>query len=143
MKRVFASIFIAGIAVSLSAQTKAAPAATVKQDTAKKPVAAVADTGAKASAAKPDAAKPLELTVEQLAKFNGQNGQPAYVAADGVIYDVSKAKGWKDGKHKGFSAGQDITKLLKKESPHGAGVLKSDPVVGKLITPAPAAAPVK
>ena len=31
------------------------------------------------------------FTAEELAKYNGQNGQPAYVAIDGTVYDVSAA----------------------------------------------------
>lgn len=36
------------------------------------------------------------FTREELAKFNGQNGQPAYVAISGTVYDVSKGclEGW-------------------------------------------------
>ena len=29
------------------------------------------------------------FTKNELAQYNGQNGQPAYVAVQGVVYDVS------------------------------------------------------
>lgn len=74
----------------------------------------------------------LQLTLEELAAFNGQNGKPAYVAVDGIIYDETNVKAWVGGKHKGYSAGTDISAVIKK-SPHGASVLKKRTVVGKII----------
>ncbi|MBU3829566.1 MAG: cytochrome B5 [Candidatus Limosilactobacillus merdavium] len=70
---------------------------------------------------------------EELATFNGQNGQPTYVAVNGTVYDVSGKKAWTDGKHHGHIAGQDLTDALLNDSPHGDKVLKRLPVVGKLI----------
>lgn len=34
------------------------------------------------------------ITRDELAKYNGQAGQPAYVAVEGVIYDVSAKPAW-------------------------------------------------
>lgn len=31
----------------------------------------------------------LELTLEELAAYDGKDGNPAYIAVDGVIYDVT------------------------------------------------------
>lgn len=73
------------------------------------------------------------FTKEELAKFDGQNGQPAYVAVNGTVYDVSGKKAWAGGKHHGHAAGQDLTDALLNDSPHGDKVLKDLPVVGKLI----------
>lgn len=73
------------------------------------------------------------FTREELAKFNGQNGQPAYVAVAGTVYDVSASPAWKDGKHNGHEAGVDLTDALLNQSPHGDKVLKGLPVVGKLV----------
>ena len=75
----------------------------------------------------------LELTLAELAKYNGKDGQPAYVAVDGVIYDVSAYPKWKNGNHNGYSAGNDLTDIIKNKSPHGVAKLKGVPVVGKLI----------
>lgn len=47
------------------------------------------------------------FTKAELAQFNGQNGQPAYVAVEGVVYDVSPI--YIDGEHKGHTAGEDLT----------------------------------
>lgn len=78
----------------------------------------------------------LELTLEELAKYNGQDGNPAYVAVDGTIYDVTDSPKWSKGKHrsvKGVEAGNDLTEKIKSLSPHGTGILEDYPIVGKLI----------
>jgi predicted heme/steroid binding protein len=92
----------------------------------------------------------LSLTIADLAKYDGKNGNKAYVVVDSLIYDVSTLKSWKNGNHKmGVNAGLDQSEKILK-SPHGKGVLKKLKVVGKLIptvaattpiatTPAPAA----
>jgi predicted heme/steroid binding protein len=76
-----------------------------------------------------------EFTLEQLAKYDGKNGNKAYVAVDGVVYDVTNAEYWKNGTHvptEGkLQAGIDATEVIKK-SPHGKKVLAELPVVGKL-----------
>lgn len=73
-----------------------------------------------------------DLTLEQLKKYDGQNGNPAYVAIDGTIYDVSNVKEWKNGKHKnGLTAGKDLSVEIG-SSPHGKDVLAKLPVVGKI-----------
>ena len=50
------------------------------------------------------------FTLAQLAQYDGQNGQPAYVAVDGVVYDVTNSPAWPNGRHHGNQAGQDVTK---------------------------------
>lgn len=72
------------------------------------------------------------FTLDELTKYNGQNGSPAYVAINGTVYDVTNARSWQNGKHKdGATAGKDLTDLLAK-SPHGDKVLKDLPIVGKI-----------
>lgn len=75
----------------------------------------------------------LELTLEQLAQYNGKNGNPAYIAVDGVIYDVTNNHHWTTGTHEGYSAGTDLTDAIMGKSPHGISVLGDVSVVGKLI----------
>lgn len=76
-----------------------------------------------------------EFSVEELATYNGKDGNPAYIAVDGVVYDVSNNKEWKNGEHiptQGkLKAGVDASEIILK-SPHGKGVLKELPVVGNL-----------
>ena len=73
-----------------------------------------------------------EFTVEELEKYNGENGNPAYVAIEGVVYDVSKIPAWKTGKHFGLTAGQDLSEQF--ESCHGIiDILVNSPKVGMLV----------
>jgi len=75
----------------------------------------------------------VEMTAEELSAFNGKDGQPAYIAVDGVIYDVTDVSFWKNGDHNGFEAGNDLTEQIKNVSPHGVSKLKGIPVVGSLV----------
>lgn len=74
----------------------------------------------------------LVLTVEELALYNGQDGKPAYIAVDGVIYDVSSVEYWSGGTHNGFTSGLDLTNEIKNISPHGLVKLDGLPIVGRL-----------
>jgi len=75
----------------------------------------------------------LSLTASELGAFNGKDGNPAYIAIDGVIYDVTDVTMWSGGDHNGFEAGQDLTEEIKNISPHGVSKLKGLTVVGELI----------
>ncbi len=72
------------------------------------------------------------MTSEQLSEYDGQDGRAAYIAVDGVIYDVSDVSFWANGSHNGFSAGADLTEQIKTISPHGVSKLSGLPVVGRL-----------
>lgn len=101
--------------------------------TAQAPSASAAPAQTKSSATtKAPAAEPVVLTLEELSAFNGENGNPAYIAVDGVIYDVTNVPQWKGGLHNGFTAGNDWSDQIKKISPHGVSKLKGIPVVGTL-----------
>ncbi len=110
------------VATEAPAVTEAPAAAT------EAPTAAVTEAPAVTTAAAP---AQLELTVDELAAYNGKDGKPAYVAVKGVIYDVTNVPAWQNGMHKGNTAGMDLTDVLGK-APHGDSVLKNLPVVGKL-----------
>ena len=72
-----------------------------------------------------------EFTLEELAQYDGSNGKPAYVAIEGIVYDLSKVSAWKGGKHfDGNTAGKDLTAQFK--SCHGMSTLKNLPKVGVL-----------
>ena len=72
------------------------------------------------------------FTIEELKNFNGKDGNPAYVAVDGIVYDMTNLGAWRNGKHNGYEAGYDLTEEIKSKSPHGVGKLKGVPPVGRL-----------
>ncbi|PLX89146.1 MAG: cytochrome B5 [Desulfuromonas sp.] len=72
------------------------------------------------------------MTETELKNFHGKNGQPAYVAVSGVIYDVSASPMWQDGNHVDqHQAGSDLTEALK-SAPHVRSLIERFPVVGQL-----------
>ena len=75
----------------------------------------------------------LELTLAELATYNGKDGQPAYIAVDGVVYDVTESDAWKNGKHNGFEAGKDLTEEIKNQSPHGVSKLEGVTAIGVIV----------
>lgn len=72
------------------------------------------------------------FTKEELQQYNGQNGQPAYVAIHNKVYDVTHIPAWQNGMHNGNKAGLDLTDILFNFSPHKDRVLAKLPVVGEL-----------
>lgn len=75
----------------------------------------------------------LSLTLDELEAYNGKDGMPAYVAVDGVIYDVTDIPQWADAMHFGFNAGEDLSSDIKTKSPHGEKILEEIPAVGKIV----------
>jgi predicted heme/steroid binding protein len=68
----------------------------------------------------------------ELARYDGRDGRPAYVAVNETIYDVSKSPLWTGGDHQGVhQAGADLTEELK-GAPHVRAVVERFPVVGRL-----------
>ncbi len=73
------------------------------------------------------------FTLDELAQYDGQNGNPAYVAIDGIVYDVSSLSQWVNGKHNGVTAGRDLTDFIS-SSPHGRPILERAVEVGTLVS---------
>ncbi len=74
-----------------------------------------------------------DMTLDDLAGYEGKEGRPAYFAYDGRIFDATKSRLWKDGSHVGrHLAGFDLTDALKL-APHGEEKLASLPPVGDLL----------
>lgn len=61
------------------------------------------------AAAKAVQGEPKLFTRNELSKFDGKNGYPAYVAVDGTVYDVTNNAAWAAASHFGQSAGMDLT----------------------------------
>lgn len=73
-----------------------------------------------------------DMTLEELAAFNGKNGQPAYVAFNGIVYDVTESAMWGDGEHEAMHfAGADMT-AEHDDAPHDVYVTDF-PQVGRLV----------
>lgn len=70
-------------------------------------------------------------TTQQLALRNGQDREEIWVALDGVIYDVTTSRMWRDGKHYEHWAGQDLSDELK-DAPHSRDVFNKFKTVGYL-----------
>jgi len=72
-----------------------------------------------------------EYTRSYLALRNGQDRPEIWVAYKGLIYDVSRSKMWRAGKHYEHWAGQDLTDELK-DAPHNENVFDKFKVIGTL-----------
>jgi predicted heme/steroid binding protein/uncharacterized membrane protein len=73
-----------------------------------------------------------EFDAGELARFNGENGNPIYVAYDGKVYDVSESKLWRKGQHMNrHRSGSDMTSDMQ-AAPHESDVLERYPQVGIL-----------
>jgi predicted heme/steroid binding protein len=69
---------------------------------------------------------------DELARYNGRNGAPAYIAYKGKVYDASNSFQWQNGRHQVVhNAGEDLTGGLE-QAPHGVELLERFPVIGIL-----------
>lgn len=50
-----------------------------------------------------------QFTKEELSQYDGSNGKPAYVAVNGIVYDVSLEATWGGGTHFSMYAGKDLS----------------------------------
>lgn len=71
------------------------------------------------------------FTEAELARYDGTEGNPMYVAYKGKVYDVSSGSTWIEGTHYQHLAGEDLTEAME-EAPHGDDVMTDFPVVGDL-----------
>lgn len=73
-----------------------------------------------------------EFTIDELSNYDGSKGKNAYVAVNGIVYDVSLQAKWGGGTHFGLYAGKDLTSKFM--SCHGGmlQILNGLPQVGIL-----------
>ena len=77
----------------------------------------------------------IYLTLDELNAYDGRDGTPAYIAVEGVIYDVTNSPQWPNGLHRGqHQAGQDLTDALAANTRHGAEMLDNVPKIGYLLS---------
>jgi len=67
----------------------------------------------------------------QLALRNGIDRDEIWICYQGLIYDVTRSRLWRNGKHYEHWAGQDLTEELS-EAPHEANVFDKFQAIGKL-----------
>lgn len=73
-----------------------------------------------------------KFTIEELADYDGQNGNSAYIAAQGKVFDVTNNPYWIDGMRHGMKTGIDWTEILNEAAPEGSKVLENLTQVGIL-----------
>jgi predicted heme/steroid binding protein len=74
-----------------------------------------------------------QFTLEELKKYDGKEGRPAYIAYKGKVYDVSDDFLWVEGDHQGeHVAGKDLTDEMP-HAPHAEDVLERVPLIGVLV----------
>lgn len=72
------------------------------------------------------------FTLQELSRYDGKGGNPAYVAVNGIVYDVTNDAAWAAATHFGLTAGKDLTNEFA--SCHGGQpILSKLKVVGKLV----------
>jgi membrane-associated progesterone receptor component len=72
------------------------------------------------------------FTEAELSSYNGKDGKPAYIAVNGVVYDVTNIAAWGGSTHFGLVAGNDVTSQFA--SCHaGQPILSKLNVIGKMV----------
>ena len=96
-------------------------------------------TGVPPAAPPPQPSKPAEpgaqmrtFTLSELERYDGKGDNPAYVAVNGIVYDVTDEPGWAAGSHFGLKSGLDQTSAYV--SCHtGQPMLDKLKVIGRLV----------
>jgi len=68
------------------------------------------------------------FTAETLKLYDGLSGRSAYIAVNGIVYDVSSL--FVNGEHYGCRAGMDVTSEFSNERKHRGNVLSGYEIVG-------------
>lgn len=111
---------------AVSATPIATGAAVIPSGQATSSISVPVTTPTSAPTPTPTPAKTVVFTAATLAAYNGRNGQPAYVAVNGAVYDLSSV--FRNGQHQGHLAGQDLTDFFY--SQHYISILSRYPIVG-------------
>lgn len=72
-----------------------------------------------------------EITQEELAWADGKEGRPAYVAVNGIVYNVTGYPAWEGGTHFNMSAGTDVTEGFRQC--HNHTILERLEIIGRLV----------
>ncbi len=75
------------------------------------------------------------ISLDEVAKHTGKNGNSCWVAVDGTVYEISGFVLWVEGEHKPSGGrakcGKDLSEVIK-QSPHGKSKLKLLKEIGQL-----------
>lgn len=66
--------------------------------------------------------------------YNGQNGSPSYVSANGVVFDISNSPAWATGAHFSLTPGHDYSTQFTVY--HGNDILEIStrvPIMGSIV----------
>jgi predicted heme/steroid binding protein len=77
----------------------------------------------------------INLTKAELSLYNGEEIDQMFIAYRGIVYDVTDCPKWRRGIHEGLHfPGQELTKELSQQAPHGNEVFLHPcvKVVGRL-----------
>lgn len=78
-------------------------------------------------------AETKKVTKEELAKNDGKDGKPAWLAYQGKVYDVTDSSFWMEGEHMGMhNAGRDLSDELEM-APHDNEKFVDLKLVGELV----------
>lgn len=72
----------------------------------------------------------VNIKRENLKNFDGTEGMPAYIAVNGIVYDISESEEWKHGRYLGVKAGVDLSEKLSSESGEILRMLARFKVIG-------------
>jgi len=75
-----------------------------------------------------------QFTIEELSQYDGSNGRPAYVAVNGIVYDVSLESTWGGGTHFSMYAGHDLSAQFNGCHKGKTEILRNLPQMGFLIS---------
>ncbi|MGL5151962.1 MAG: cytochrome b5 domain-containing protein [Clostridium sp.] len=74
-----------------------------------------------------------EFTIDEVAKYTGENGGQALIVVRGTVYEVTDFIKWRDGRHFGIRAGKDVTKYFESCHKGDVNILSKCRIVGVLI----------
>lgn len=79
--------------------------------------------------------QPQGISLDEVAKHTGKDGNSCWVAVDGTVYEISGFVLWVEGEHKPSGGrakcGKDLSEVIK-QSPHGKSKLKLLKEIGLL-----------
>lgn len=75
----------------------------------------------------------VTFSTAQLAQYTGREGAPAYVAVNGIVYDVTNVAAWSTGTHFALTAGKDLSQAFSVCHPAQQGILNQLKMVGRFV----------